>query len=408
MREQSLAKPHAAASISPEFRLLAACSWVAPEWFENLQRERVRHACGYEVPWDRFLSLVAVHGVQPQAYETLRKHGEGVPQDVLGRLREHRVQISAASLHQAAELARLAGLFAAEGIDLLPLKGVVLSQQLYDDPGMRVSGDLDLMVQPDQCEKVGEILEREGYRCEHHGDPLTQKQKEYIRRYQYHLEYFNDKKHISIELHWNLGALWLPGHLRLLWENSCAGEWAGQPVRMLDPDILLLTLCDHGARHRFCCLKWLSDVARLLAMRSSPDMSRLLHFAELFDLKRTLAHTALLAHWVYGLPLDRELARLADDDPVAVSLSRKVFRLMTKPAEATAAQRRGDPLLSLRMLRLRPSIPLHRVVRTAIIAPTDFMHLQLPDGLFWLYAPLRPVFWLWRYFSPVDARGRRV
>lgn len=399
---------HVGVGDSPEFRLLAACSWIATERFESLQRERVRQACAGEIPWDRFLSLVAVHGVQPQAYEALRRHGEVVPQDVLARLREHRLRISAASLRQAAELARLAGLFAAEGINLLPLKGVVLSQQLYEDPGMRVSGDLDLMVQPDQCEKVGEILEREGYCCGLHGNPLTGKQKEHLRKHEYHLAYSNENKHISIELHWSIGELWLPEHLRLLWENSYASDWAGRPVRMLDPDILLLSLCDHGARHRFCCMKWLSDVARLFAIRPSPDISRLLHFAELFDLKRTLAHTALLVHWVYGLPLDEELVKLADADPVAASLSRKVYNLISQPVEASAAKRRGDPLLSLRMLRLRPSIPLRHVVRTAIIAPTDFIHLQLPDSLFWLYAPLRPVFWLWRYFCPADVRGRRA
>jgi hypothetical protein len=27
----------------------------------------------------------------------------------------------------------------------------------------------------------------------------------------------------------------------------------------------------------------------------------------------------------------------------------------------------------------------------------DFREMRLPDGLFWAYAPLHPVLWLWRW-----------
>ena len=390
---------HVGVGDSPEFRLLAACSWIAPEPLEHVQRERVTSACTDDVPWDRFLRLVNVHGVQSQAYEALRRHEVSVPREVLGSLREQRVRVSARSLGYAAELVRLTGIFTAEGVDLLPLKGVALSMQLYGDPGMRTSGDLDVMVKPAQCDRAAEILEQEGYRCELHGTLLTRKQKEHIRENLYHLEFFNEKSGLRLELHWSIGALWLPEHTGLLWSHTVAREWGGRHVRFLDEDFLLLVLCDHGARHRFCCMKWLGDVARLLALRNSPDCSRLLDLAEWLDLKRTLAHTSLLVHWVYGLQLADGLTSLIQTDPVACTLSRKVLDLMRQPAEASAAQRRGGPLLSLQLQRLRPSIPLHRVLRSAIIAPTDFTYLKLPESLFWLYAPLRPLFWLWRYFK---------
>ena len=36
------------------------------------------------------------------------------------------------------------------GIRVIPLKGPILSQQLYGDPGARLSGDIDLLVHQDQ------------------------------------------------------------------------------------------------------------------------------------------------------------------------------------------------------------------------------------------------------------------
>lgn len=53
---------------------------------------------------------------------------------------------------------------AAAGIRALPLKGVVLSRELYGDPGTRQSKDVDLLVAAEQLDRAAEVLGGIGYR----------------------------------------------------------------------------------------------------------------------------------------------------------------------------------------------------------------------------------------------------
>lgn len=52
------------------------------------------------------------------------------------------------------------------GIESLPLKGVFLAHRLYQDPGMRQSGDVDLLVVADRLDDAAAVLRELGYELE--------------------------------------------------------------------------------------------------------------------------------------------------------------------------------------------------------------------------------------------------
>jgi hypothetical protein len=52
-----------------------------------------------------------------------------------------------------------------EGVRVLVLRGPALAFSLYEDPAMRPSCDLDLLVLPEQVVQARTILESLGYRC---------------------------------------------------------------------------------------------------------------------------------------------------------------------------------------------------------------------------------------------------
>jgi hypothetical protein len=66
---------------------------------------------------------------------------------------------------------------------------------------------------------------------------------------------------------------------------------------------LLLFLCDRGAKHRWSRIKWLNDVAGLLAQERSFSWENILALADRFDLSLALAQADMLVHWLYGVPL---------------------------------------------------------------------------------------------------------
>ncbi len=384
-----------------EFRLLAASSWIAPPEFENLQAEKIASLCSDTTDWRLFLSLARRHEVQALVYETLRRHAaDKVPTSILAELREWKFRISAQSLFQADEMFNLSAKFAGPGIDLMPLKGGILSLQLYGDPGMRNSCDLDILVRQEQVDAACRLLETEGYTCGLLGNQMTVKQRAYLRTNFHHLEYSHPEKGLFLELHWRFGALWLPGQMAAIWDGAAEMEWMGRRIRCLDDDSQLLYLSDHGARHGFYSLKWVSDIARILVSGRSHGWDSLLGLAERLDLKRTLAHSALLAHWLYGIPLAEELQGLIRGERYAVEISTTVYGMLSYNGNDGAS--RGKPKGSLKLawqkLRLRPSVPFRMTLKPKLIALFDFLDFPLPDRFFWLYYLLRPVTMLWRHF----------
>jgi hypothetical protein len=394
--------------LTPEFKLLVACSWIAPPELEHEQADKIASLCRDGIAWDAFLSLVCKHGVQALVYEVLFRYGsDNIPEHIRESLKSQKIQICATSLQHASELLYLITKFSEQDIELLPLKGVALSLQLYGDISMRSSCDLDILVRSEDLEKVDHILEAEGYSCSLLGNQLTAKQRAYLETNFHHLEYGHTVKRICLELHWRFGSLWPPDQMSMCWDRTAQIELMGRPINCLDDDLQLLFLCDHGARHGFDSLKWLSDIASILSSKRSKDWESLHELAECLDLKRTLASSALLAKWLYGISLPEELNELIRKDKKAVSISITIYTMLCLDGTAknSMGKSQGSLNLSWQKLRLRPSFPISAALKPKLVAIFDFLDFPLPDSLFWLYYPLRPVSLIWRHFFRRSPRG---
>lgn len=386
--------------LTPEFRLLASCSWIAPPALEQDQAEKIAALCRGGIDWNKLVVLVRRHGVPSLAYTMLCRHaGEWLPGNIREILKSDHIQAAGQSLFQAAELVRLIKLFDDHGIDLIPLKGVFLSHQLYGDMGMRSSCDLDILVKPEHIDLAEQILVAEGYYCDCHGIELTVRQKQHVRTHIHHYDFAHSKTGLHVELHWNFGQ-WLPEQMAIFFGHIAQQEWQGLSVNCLSDDAGLLLLCDHGARHEWLSLKWLGDVARLIASQREIACDTLLDLAADVDLQRILGYSSLLVHWIYGVPLQHELCVLINNEKMSAFLSDKALQtlLMSGEEVASAGKSAHRLRLALQMKRLRPSLPYGLLLKSILVPMQDFHTVQLPSSLFWLYYPLRPVLWFWRNY----------
>mgnify|MGYP000733005366 FL=1 len=69
------------------------------------------------------------------------------------------------SVHMERQLQEIIEAFREQAVRVLVLRGPALAFSLYEDPAMRPSGDLDLLVLPGQVVQAREILESLGYTC---------------------------------------------------------------------------------------------------------------------------------------------------------------------------------------------------------------------------------------------------
>lgn len=393
--------PHSVREYSPtpEFRLVVACSWFPVSAHTARQANIIESLSKCDLNWDEVTALVIRHGVIGQFCTVMGKRGWiNFPTETKERLKNFRTQQAVKALGQAAELARVGELFAKAGIPLIPLKGVALSQELYCDPCVRTSVDLDILIQPKHIEKAEEILFNAGY---HHAlgfHDMTERQKRYITRTLPHYQYTNSARNIHIELHWR-SYLWSQEQMIAIWEAGRTSTWLNVDFRQLSTEDNILFLADHGARHGWQCIKWLSDIAMLMQCLTEVEWLSLYKRAAFFDLQRVVCQAALLVETIYGIQLPEKFKSIYTNDKTIQSLSVYSISQLLAPANEVAFKKKFAELRKVLLIkRLKPSTPVSALLSCIMITPADFFEIPLPDFLFWFYLPLRPYFWFKRHY----------
>lgn len=160
------------------------------------------------------------------------------------------------------ELETLLAVFRAQSIPVIVLKGAALALALYDDPGQRRLGDVDLLVRPGDVQAVGAMLEAQGFA------PLTEMQPDFGTAYRNERTFLRrTPPALQIDLHWHLSARdcfrrRLP--MDWFWEHAVPLHVGKQQALMLNPEAMLLHLCMHASQHGNRSERWSYDIALLL------------------------------------------------------------------------------------------------------------------------------------------------
>lgn len=240
--------------------------------------------------WPAFARLANHHGLTPVVYRALRGRTSGVPAHWL---RQFGLQYLATVLHtQVARtnVEEIGAAFHDAGLSVVVMKGAALVRTLYDDPGLRVLGDIDLLVDEREVERAGSELGRLGLQpiesghADHRG-PLC---------HIHHLYCRPGPRAIPVELHWRLFEPYQPYVFDLTAVRAQARPLPGLPPNVLSmaPGHELAHLCVHLDRHAVTYrtlldrndwfeqmllpqgqarLLWLYDIARFL-QRHDPSL----------------------------------------------------------------------------------------------------------------------------------------
>jgi hypothetical protein len=390
-------------SFTPEFRLLLDCSLIPLASQESRYSARVAKLCSAAddeaIKWDIFMGLVDRHRVPALVRTTLNRYASKyVPEAIVAQLKVRETQSRLQALRHACELAHLGKQFFRKDIELLPFKGPTLSVDLYGDPGLRHSKDLDVMVKTADLDRADQVMLEEGYkRTFPNFDPLPRQTRTLQSAYQ-HYEYLHPQRLVNVELHWRLD-LWTPEQISELWAQSLPMEWCGAGFRRLDEKMTLLLLCDHGSHHLWFRIKWLSDVAAMLSRLSGTNSALLIEMSERFDLRRSLAQATLLVHRLYEIPIAEPLLAWSKREKKAVSLADQAYEAImmsmedfNKPSFSTNCRRHAY------FLGLKTRLPYRYFLQRMLVDSETWELLPLPDKLYWLCYPLRLAVWFRRHF----------
>lgn len=389
-------------NICNEFKLVAACSWMPKDSLNYLQKDAIVSLCNKNIQWNQVVTLVDRHRIPTLVYTALKRYAaEKVPADFMMQLKQRNNSSRILAMRHAAELVVLLKLFAEQSVEAIPLKGLLLSQQLYNDPCIRHSKDLDILVRPEDIDTVDAILKSQGYTNVFPGFELSERHKRYLHTAIHHFEYHHYKTGLSVEVHWR-SFLWTPKQAKGMWIESINRVWMGVDVRTLEQNYQFLYLCDHGAGHKWFRLKWLSDVAMLISSYNPEyDWEELIVTARNLDLLRVLAQTFLLVRLLYGVEIPIKIADLiAYDSKVAVSVTADALKeMLYSESEILNAGKRFESIQrAFYIKKLKQTFPNTMIIKSIMMTPGDFKILPLPSWLFFLYIPLRPFLWFYRHY----------
>ena len=228
-------------------------------------READREALSAVSDWNAVASLARRHGV---AFLLLNGMPAGMAEasDAESALAPLRRRAIMRGLRQLADLREAADRLDANGIPFLVLKGLPLSARLFGTPLARNCIDIDLLVPPDAVSSAAGALSSGGWRLVKPSFRPTPARLRCYDRFVQHRVFAGPGGWLELHHRLTSNPFLLEASFDRLRANAATIEIGGRAFAVLGDDDLLIHLAVHGQVHRWSRLKWLCDVAALLAL----------------------------------------------------------------------------------------------------------------------------------------------
>jgi hypothetical protein len=382
---ESAGVDRAAPATSHEWDLLLAASSAG---LSDDGPGRLRRLLERPVAWEAVLRLADDHGTSSLLYQSLSRLGDAVPSPVVAALRQRYETNVHKSLFLARELIRILDCLDALGIEVVPYKGVVMSEVYYGDMALRQSGDMDLFVRKQDVVRIKSAVRDLGYTPR---VPIPEDAEAAYIASGYEWTFDSPAGKNLLELQWALQPRFYAVDFDMdgLFERAVGVNVAGRSVKTPSAEDLLLVLAIHAAKHVWGRVIWLCDIAQILK-RDDLSWDWVQSRAREVGVERILHVTLLLLNRLLGAAIpavienavleDRAARDFADEIGVAVAAGVtyeeqqvSYFRLMMRLRE-----RRADRLRFLARLTFTPG-------------PGEWEAVRLPKLLFPLYRMVRLV-----------------
>lgn len=296
------------------------------------------------------------------------------------------------------EAVRLQQAFAKEGIVALFIKGPVAALSIYHEFKQRGFNDLDILVQPEDVSAACRLLERLSYVSgwpPHLANSMSSNKDQSASRKLLHLLYettfFSHNKIALIDLHWQV----LPGRLQaeLLFKYRQQLVVGKNAIETLDPTVHFIVICEHSAKHRWCRLVWVCDIARVMDNPDKIDWQKAADLAKKWSVYNSMLASMHVAHSLLGAPLPDHSAWRT---PLGTRIARQIQIDLIPFAKGSPDRTQHDVGLIEQATRtwrlsddLRPA--LLTIARDSIRpSPWIYFVLKLPPRFFSLYYLANP------------------
>ncbi len=259
-----------------------------------------------EGDWQKVLAAAEAQGLATLLFGRIQKLRVVTPPATQAHLREVLLNNTARNLQLIRHFEMLAGALQGRDVPFMPLKGIYLCTNVYENLGERSLWDIDLIVPRAELGQALAAIEGTGYRPSRPYDLELE-----IQNY-HHVPVYVMAEAPLLEVHWSLlnprfqqGLDW--GEL---WERSILARIGGASVRVLAPDDLVIYLCAHVAyQHMYIgSIRSLYDIQLVLKVfKERLDWDAIAQRATTWGLQNSLYLTLHLVDELVGPALPESI-----------------------------------------------------------------------------------------------------
>jgi hypothetical protein len=341
------------------------------------------------VDWDYVLAAGGLHGILPLLQLHLDRR-ETVPAPLRKALRERCERVVRSNLYLSSQLVEIAGALDHAGVSNLALKGPAVAVTLYGSLFLREFGDLDLLVKSEDVMRATGVVESLGFAP---WLSVSGAQEDVLQHVEYSRTFTRPEDNLDLDLHWDLARNFFRGRVEseALWADTSSFALHGHELKCLPPDLQLLALCVHGAKHGpfpWPRLKWICDVAECVRLSEVLDWDATVLRARELGCRRTLLFGLAVSRPLLDGALPATVERELENEPQVQSLASRIWVWLASdvPVSPGFSERASIDLTLIDGSAAKWSYGVRR-----ILTPTskDWRRRSLPRHLAILYVPLR-------------------
>lgn len=258
--------------------------------------------------WGVIQQVAAEQGLTLLLYErfNILSHEQGIPPAFQAILRKAYLEAIARNVRMLHHAEIILQALKAQNLDVIALKGLYLAEAIYSSIGLRIFGDLDLLVRKKDIAAALDVMQEIGYQLETYYNPATPNL---------------DIKHIPpmikkdgpyVEVHWSILEENEPFIIDMdgIWQRAVPANVAGVDVLALDLEDLVLHLCVHFTyQHRLKAgLKFLFDISKVMHKSGGQiDWQKLVATAKNWSAERVVWLTFQLLDKILGVSCPAEV-----------------------------------------------------------------------------------------------------
>jgi len=221
--------------------------------------------------WNYFTKTAIEHQAGPLLYKKLPllSNSNMIPEAVQGNFKQAWLKTLSRSMVLIEHFKKISEAFKSEQLPVIAMKGILLSDWLYREIGLRQFSDMDLLVKEEDSEKCLDILREMGYQSSEYTQSKFVKENTETVHFPPMI-----KNGVSIEIHIKIHRNSEPYHVNVaeLWEKAIPVTIHGVDTMAFNINDLLLHLCLHLDKHfcngkiQFTCFY---DIANLLEQHAA-------------------------------------------------------------------------------------------------------------------------------------------